>query len=166
VDRPDSHRQDRGGPRTSPPGPAGSPYGSPPATGIGSPSTGSASRARRSPLNGVARGARNAVTPINATLNYGYASAEVECCLRRRLPRPRPRRPTRRPQSSYRRMSHLHLTSRGVELFHEAERRTQRVAEVLFAVLSDEERTLLEKMLNRVVTAELPDIATFDRPDL
>src|SRR6185369_14968426 len=34
---------------------------------------------RRSPLNGIARGARNAVTPINAMLNYGYGLAEAEC---------------------------------------------------------------------------------------
>ena len=73
---------------------------------------------------------------------------------------------TRTPSTRDRRMSHLHLTPRGVELFHEAERRTQRVAEVLFAVLSDEERALPENMLDRVVTAELPDLATLDRPDL
>ncbi len=36
---------------------------------------------RRSAINRVAKGARNAVTPINALLNYGYALAEAECRL-------------------------------------------------------------------------------------
>jgi DNA-binding MarR family transcriptional regulator len=73
---------------------------------------------------------------------------------------------TRTPSMRDRRMSHLHLTPRGVELFHAAERRTQRVAEALFAVLSDEERALLENMLDRLVTAELADIATLDGAEL
>ncbi len=73
---------------------------------------------------------------------------------------------TRTPSTRDRRMSHLHLTAHGVELFHAAERRTERVAEALFAVLSDEERALLENMLDRVVTAELPDIAAVDGVEL
>ena len=67
---------------------------------------------------------------------------------------------TRTPSTRDRRMSHLHLTAAGVELFHAAERRAQHVAGVLFAVLSEEERVLLENMLDRLVTADLPDIAT------
>jgi DNA-binding MarR family transcriptional regulator len=73
---------------------------------------------------------------------------------------------TRTPSTRDRRMSHLHLTTRGVELFHIAERRTQRVAEALFAVLSNNEKALLENMLDRLVTAELPDVSTLDGADL
>ncbi len=60
---------------------------------------------------------------------------------------------TRTPSTTDRRMSHLHLTPRGVEVFHEAETRTERVADVLFAVLTDEEKALLVNMLDRVATA-------------
>ena len=73
---------------------------------------------------------------------------------------------TRTTSTRDRRMSHLHLTAHGVELFHAAELRAQPVADALFAVLSDEERALLENMLNRLVTAELPDIAALDGTEL
>jgi DNA-binding MarR family transcriptional regulator len=72
---------------------------------------------------------------------------------------------TRTPSTRDRRVSHLHLTALGVELFHAAQRRTQRVADALFGVLSDEEKALLENMLDRLVTAELPDIGALDGTD-
>jgi MarR family transcriptional regulator for hemolysin len=55
-----------------------------------------------------------------------------------------------------RRVTHLALTTKGVNAFEEATARTQKVVDVVFAPLSVAELATFERMLQRLVATEMP----------